>query len=330
MKEYKVVNKTYVKSSNSIHKIYTNYTISLILFVILQIASYAIFNHQDLILPLLKSIIISLLIASIISYIINVINKETKFIKIYTEDNIHIIAIILGLLGINTNILVLSISILITLIIKKVIKNIELSSILYGALILVLYKYFNNELITPLTELKALSFNTTYSEIIKYPVVDYLIGTIYLSPIISILAFIYLFHKKSIKYNVYISYILTFSFIMFMYGVLNNMLWLSWLSLASGNILFLATYTLPDYKATPTIKETSIIYGIILGIISAILRFIIPELSIIIPMILGLLLTKPLDNISTKLKYNKKTYNTIIIMSIILIILTITGLTIIF
>lgn len=330
MKEYKVVNKTYVKSSNSIHKIYTDYTISLILFIALTIVSYIIFNHQDLILPLLKSIVISLLIASIAGYIINIINKETKFIKIYTQDNIHIIAIILGLLGINTNIIVLSISILITLIIKKIIKNIELSSILYGALILVLYKYFNNELITPLTELKTLSFNTTYSEIIKYPVVDYLIGTIYLSPIISILAFIYLFHKKSIKYNVYISYILTFSFIMFMYGVLNNMLWFSWLSLASGNVLFLATYALPDYKATPTIKETSIIYGIILGIISSILRFIIPELSIIIPMILGLLLTKPLDDISAKLKYNKKIYNTIIIMSIILIILTITGLTIVF
>ena len=330
MKEYKVVNKTYVKSSNSIHKIYTNYTISLILFIALTIVSYIIFNHQDLILPLLKSIVISLLIASIAGYIINIINKETKFIKIYTQDNIHLIAIILGLLGINTNIIVLSISILITLIIKKIIKNIELSSILYGALILVLYKYFNNELITPLTELKTLSFNTTYSEIIKYPVVDYLIGTIYLSPIISILAFIYLFHKKSIKYNVYISYILTFSFIMFMYGVLNNMLWFSWLSLASGNVLFLATYALPDYKATPTIKETSIIYGIILGIISSILRFIIPELSIIIPMILGLLLTKPLDDISAKLKYNKKIYNTIIIMSIILIILTITGLTIVF
>ena len=170
----------------------------------------------------------------------------------------------------------------------------------------------------------------TYESLITLPIKDYLIGTIYLSPIISLLAFLYLFYKKSIKYNVYISYTLTFAFIMFIYGVLNNMLWFTCFALATENILFLSAYVLPDYKATPTIKETSIIYGIILGIISSIIRFIIPSLSVIIPMILGLLLTKPLDNISAKFKYNKKLYNITIVSSMLLILIVSIGLTIIY
>ena len=310
MKEYKVVHKTYVKSPNSIKKIYLNYTYSLIIFTILTIVSYLMFNHRELILT------------SVIGYIVNLINKETNIKKIYVEDNLHIIAIVLGLLGINTNIIILTIAIIVTLIFKRVIKNIELSSVLYGALIIVLYKYYNNDL--------SLLSTITYENLVTLPIRDYLIGTIYLSPIISVLAFLYLFYKKSIKYNIYVSYVLTFSFIMFIYGILNNMLWFPCFTLATENIMFLAVYALPDYKATPTIKETSIIYGIILGIITSILRFIIPELSIILPMILGLLLTKPLDNLSAKLKYNKKLYNSIIIISMVLIILTSVILTIVF
>lgn len=324
MNEYKVVHKTYVKSNNSVKKIYLNYTYSLIIFIALTIVSYLMFNHRELILPLIKSLAISLVITSVIGYIINLINKETNIKKIYVEDNLHIIAIVLGLLGINTNIIILTIAIIVTLIFKRVIKNFELSSVLYGALIIVLYKYYTSEL--SLSNISTI----TYENLVTLPIKDYLIGAIYLSPIISVLAFLYLFYKKSIKYNIYVSYVLTFAFIMFIYGIFNNILWFPCFTLATENIMFLAVYALPDYKATPTIKETSIIYGIILGIITSILRFIIPELSIILPMILGLLLTKPLDNLSAKLKYNKKLYNSIIIISMVLIILTSVVLTIVF
>ena len=147
---------------------------------------------------------------------------------------------------------------------------------------------------------------------------------------LSMISFIYLFHKKSIKYNIYISYLLTFSFIMLIHGILNDMsLWFIFFELTSGNILFLSVYALTDYQITPTLAESQILYGIILGIISSILRFIIPELSVIIPLILGpILLTKLLDNLSPKLKYHKKTYNLLFITSIILIIITISILSI--
>ena len=59
-------------------------------------------------------------------------------------------------------------------------------------------------------------------------------------PLVSILSFIYLFLKKSIKYNIVFSYILTFIFIMLPFGLLNNMnIWYLFFQITTGNILFL-------------------------------------------------------------------------------------------
>ena len=75
------------------------------------------------------------------------------------------------------------------------------------------------------------------------------------------------------------------------------------------SILFLSVFTLSDYPITPSLTESSIIYGSILGIISSIITLIIPPLAQVIPFILGpLLIAKPLERISPKLKYHKKTY----------------------
>ena len=77
-------------------------------------------------------------------------------------------------------------------------------------------------------------------------------------------------------------------------GLLNNMnIWYLFFQLTTGNLLFLSVFILPDYRTTPTTGEGQIIYGIILGLITSILRFIIPELSVVITLILGpILLTK--------------------------------------
>ena len=85
--------------------------------------------------------------------------------------------------------------------------------------------------------------------------------------------------------------------------------------------MFLSIYTLPDYKITPITSEGNIIYGIILAIISVILRLVIPELSIILTFIIGpILLTNIIDKISPTLKYNNKLYIGLIIFLIAIII----------
>ena len=333
MREFQVVNKTYIKSHNSTNTIIARYSYSLIVFTILTIIINLLLGNKALVISLVKSISLSLIITSIFTYLICLVKKKYNFIKIYTEDTTIAISLILGLFSVNIDIYILTLAIILTLFIKNIKKDINISSTLYGILLIILYKYFTNNLNTPLIMLLNNNYHMTFKELLNLNngIYNYLFGINYLSPILSIIMFLYLFHKKGIKYNLVISYILTISIIMFLYGILTNKMWFILFELSTGSMLFLTIYTLTDYKVTPTIAEAQILYGLILGIITAILRFLIPELSVIIPIIIGeLLLSNYLDKISYKLKYNKKLYNTLIIISIILIITTIIILTIIY
>ena len=333
MREFHIANKTYVKSHNSTNKIIARYTYSLIIFALLTIIINLLLGNKTQVLSLIKSISLSLIITSVFTYLIYIIKKEYNIKKIYIEDTTIALSLIIGLFSVNIDIIILTLAIIVILFIKNIKKDINLSSVLYGILLIIIYKYFTNNLDTPLTILKNNSFNMNYNEIldINNGIYNYLFGINYLSPILSIIMFIYLFHKKGIKYNIVISYILTISIIMFLYGIFTDKMWFILFELSTGSLLFLTIYTLTDYKVSPTIGETQILYGIILGIITSVLRFVIPELSVIITIIFGeLLLSKYLDNISYKLKYNKKLYNSLIIISMILIIITIVILTIIY
>lgn len=336
MKEFKKLNQIFIKSNNTTNKIFNRYLYSLIPFILLIIGYNFVWGTTEIIINLLKSILTSTLISIIIQYIFNIIKKENNFSKIFLEDNILTISIILGLFSINSSILITIISSIITIIIKNTIKNINISSSLYGILFILLSNYYLNNLDTPLYNLSKLSYISSFDNILKPygNILDYSIGIppYYLSPILAIISFIYLFSKKSIKYNIVISYISTFSFIMLLTGILNNMnIWYLFFQLTTGNILFLSVFCLTDYPVTPTTGEGQIIYGIILGIITSILRFIIPELSVVIPLILGpLFLTKSINKISFKLRYNKKFYYIIITISIIFVLVTTTIINIIF
>lgn len=330
MKNFKTLNQIFIKSNNTTNKIFNRYLYCLIPFILLLVIYNLIWGSSKVVINLLISIILSLITSTITQYIFNIIKKEKNISNIFLEDNILTISIILGLFSINTPIPIIILSSIISIIIKNTFKNITLSSSLYGLLIIIIYKYLSNDLNTPLTNLSKLSYIDTFNNIVKPygSILDYTLGltNYYLSPILSIVSFIYLFNKKSIKYNIVITYILTISFVMLITGMLNNMnLWYLFFQLTTGNILFLSVFCLGDYPITPTTTEGQVIYGIILGIISSILRFIIPELSIVLPLILGpILLTKSINKISFKLKYNKKFYYTIITLEIILIIITTT------
>ena len=281
--------KVFIKSKNNVKKILNNYNISLIIFSLLAIISNLLIHNNELVLLFIKNLITSLFITIIISYIFNIIKKEYSIKKLYTEDNTIFIAIVLSLFSINTNIYISILAIFTTILIKNIFKKINTSSVLYGILIIIVYKYLTNNINVEL-------ILTNKDNIIKY-----LFDIKYLCPIISIVGFIYLFYHKSIKY------LLTFITIMLGYGIINNFdLYFPINELLNSSVIFLAIYTLTDYKVTPTINEGNIIYGIILGIISAILRFIIPSIAIIITLILGPLLTNKIDKISPKLKYNNK------------------------
>ena len=111
---------------------------------------------------------------------------------------------------------------------------------------------------------------------------------------------------------------------MLSFGLINNMnIWYLFFQLTTGNILFLTIFLGTDYSSTPTTGEGQFLYGLLLGIITSILRFIIPELSVVLTLIIGpLLLTKFINRISFKLRYNKKYFYTLIAISAIILIIT--------
>ena len=338
MKEFKKVNKIFIKSSNTTNKIFNRYLYCLIPFLLLIIIYNLIWGSIDIILSLLVSTIISIITCSFIQYIFIIIKKDKNnnklskikdiISRILLEEYILAISIILGLFSINTNIPIIIISSVITIIIKNIFTTKIFSATLYGLLVILVFKQFNNILDTPLTNLANLSYIDTFDNIVlSYgSILDYVLGLnpYYLSPILSIISYIYLFYKKSIKYNIVFSYILTISFIMLIFGMFNDMnIWYLLFQLTTGNLLFLSVFCLTDYKDTPTTEEGKILYGIILGLITSILRFIIPELSVIIPLILGpILLTKLINKISFKLRYNKKYYYIVLSISILSVIIT--------
>ena len=186
--------KVYVKSTNNSHIIIARYTYTLIAFAILSVIINLIIGNKLLVLSFIKSSLISLIVTSFISYIINITKKKYNVLDIYIKDNTIAIAIILALFAIKTNIYILIIASIVTTIIKAFSKNINLSSTLYGILIIIIYNTYILNIDTPLTIIS----NQTFKELLNYSggVINTLFSIEYLSPVLSLVMFIYLFYKK--------------------------------------------------------------------------------------------------------------------------------------
>lgn len=327
MREFKETSKTFIKSNNTTSKIFNRYLYCLIPFILFIIIYNLIWGNSAIVINLIKSTVISFLVSFITQYVFNAIKKEKDISKIFLKDHILALSLILGLFSLNSSILVIIISSLVSAIMKNILKNTTISSSLYGILIILITSHFANNIDTPLTNLQELSYINSYEKIVKPygSILSYTLGLkYYLNPVLALISFIYLFIKKSIKYNIVISYFIIFTITMLSFGLLNNMnIWYLLFQLTTGNILFLIIFCGADYPNTPITSEGQTLYGIILGIITCILRFIIPELAIVIPLIIGpLLLTKIINRISFKLRYNHKFYHLLLIICIFALILT--------
>ena len=320
MRTFKVIDKVYVKSNNNTYNIIARYTYSLIILIILSSIINIFIGNKSVVLSLFRTITLSILFASIISYIINIFKKKYSYIKIYTEENTLFIALIISLFGYNTNIYILFLAILISFIIKNSFKNINNACVLYGILVIVIYSYLNNfNSLFNVTN----NYTMTFNELKNIGILKYLFGINYLVPLLSIITFIYLFYKKGIKYNLILSYLGTFIFMIFLIGIQSNKIWLVLFELFTSNILFLSVFTLSDYKISPTIANGQIIYGIVLGYMSAVFRFFMPELAIILPIIIcSLLINRLIDKISYKFKYDQKKYYLFLAISLLIMIIT--------
>lgn len=307
MSEFKTYNKTYIKSNNSIRKINLNYIYSL-LFIFLYYLIYEYIKNNDLII-LIKGIF-SIGIGTFIWWILN---SKKKILEIIIDDNILAISLILSLLFYKYSYITLVIAIISSLVFKKIYKNIELSSALIGLFIGYIYVYFFEY---PITTLEL--------EMGRDNIICLLKGDYYISTIVSLIAFLYLFNKKSIKYNLFISYGITIFLITLIYSIFNSLgLEYFLITILSNNILFYGVYILCDSKTSPVIAEGQILYGIIMGIICGILLNINSFLGIIIALILGVFVfSKLIDNFSIKMRYDKNTRKIIMGVMVLMIIIS--------
>ena len=167
MTSYHHNQKVYIKSTNHTNTIIARYTYTLIIFTILTIIINLLFGNKELSVALIKFVLLSFAITSVFSYIINIIKKEYDIKKIYTDDTTIGLSLIIGLFAVNADILILVLAITLMLLIKNIKKDINLSVSLYGILLLILYKYFTNNLDTPLMILKNNVYSMSYNDVIS-------------------------------------------------------------------------------------------------------------------------------------------------------------------
>lgn len=332
MRSFDKVDKVFIKSNNNTTKIFNRYLLCLIPFLLFVLIYNLIWGSSDVAINLLVNTGISIVVSLAVSLVMYFVNHDDNFIARVFKDNILTIAIVIGLCSLHSPIWIVCIAAFVSVLMRYIIKNITISASLYGILIMLIYAYITNDLNTPLNNWKNLMYVGSYDEVFKSygNVLSYMLGfKYYLSPILAILSFIYLFVKRSIKYNIVWSYVITFISIMLLVGLFNGMgTWYLLFHICTGNILFLVVFGLSDYPNTPITFEGQILYGVILGYIASILRFIVPDIAVVLTLILGpILLNKVINNWSIKLR-SKKIFGVFVTSSVIVVILSVVAISI--
>ena len=281
-------------------------------------------NLTGLFYPIIFILIptISVIIYEILYNII--FQKQTNISNIKNNYNI-ITGILIGLmLPINTPIILLVLAPLISIIINKLIQKIFKNTIINPALIgtllvLVIYpiimgniSYLNKYEIATSPEPNYINTTGTYETMVKPygGLLNFFIGTIpgtigETSVFLCIISFIYLTYFKVIKWKIPITYILTVFAITYVIGGTN--IWYPILQILSCGLIFKAIFITTDPKTSPLTPIGQILYGLFLGILTIIFKYIIPlEQGIIISILIMNLLVKTLDKIGSLARFDFK------------------------
>lgn len=189
---------------------------------------------------------------------------------------------------------------------------------------------------TPLTNLSNLNYLGSYETIISPfgSLWHYFSGFIpgalgETSKILIILAFIYLVWKKVIKWQIPFTYVATVLVMSFIIGIYNDMSW--WFPLMqvlSGGLLFGAVFMATDPVTSPVSKMGQVYYGIGLGILTVVFRFLTSYPEGVLTAILTMnMLVIIIDRIGARVRFNFKKallYLTILVLGGFLITIYIT------
>ena len=122
----------------------------------------------------------------------------------------------------------------------------------------------------------------TYDTLVKPygSLLDFFIGTIpgsmgETSALLCLIGFIYLTITKVIKWRIPVMYILTVFIMTFVIGISNNVgIWYPLFEILSGGLFFGAVFMATDPVTSPITKVGQIVYGICLGILTVVFRYL--------------------------------------------------------
>lgn len=170
---------------------------------------------------------------------------------------------------------------------------------------------------TPLTNVSLVEGIGTYDELVKPygNLWNFFIGSIpgaigETSKLLILVAFIYLTLTKTIKWRISLFYVLTVFVMTFIIGSFNGLgIWYPLFQVLSGGLLFGAVFMATDPVTSPVNRESQDIYGVCLGILTVILRYLTSYPEGVMTSILFMnMCVFFIDKKTIKYRYNMKYY----------------------
>ena len=182
---------------------------------------------------------------------------------------------------------------------------------------------------TPLTNLSNINYVGTSTKIIGPfgNLLDFLFGLIpgslgETSKLLIILGFIFLVVTKVIKWIIPTTYVFVVFIMTWLIGNINDMgVWYPTFHILSGGLLFGAVFMATDPVTSPTTKDGQLLFGLGLGLLTVLFRFLTPYPEGVLTSILTMnMLVFIIDRIGAKAKFIKRyRYIPILVMSLIII-----------
>ena len=154
---------------------------------------------------------------------------------------------------------------------------------------------------------------------------NFLIGTVpgalgTTSVLLCIIAYFYLTYKKALKWRIPLVYIGTVFIITYFIGFLNGVgLWYPTFQILSGGLMFMAIFMATDPVTSPTTPTAQVVYGMSLGILTVLFRYIIPVSNgIVISILIMNGLTILLDKIGAQACFDFKKISILILVEMVL------------
>lgn len=350
MKNFNIKKGNFLKSTNSTSNMMYSVLIILVFFIIFATYKNGIYpvikGYGNLYLvfkPLLYASIASL-VCLFTEYLYYLIKKEPKSLNYLFGDSYAIIpGVFLSLIiSINTPIWLLILGSFLASLSKMLMgglgKN-KLNPALVGSLFvtLVFSSYINGYLnpyeidtissATPLSNMTASSYLVTYDNLVKpYGTLsNFFFGNIPGSigetcSFLCIISFIYLAIRKLIKWRIPCAYVGTVTIISLIICLTKNIEpWFILFNILSGGLLFGAVFMTTDPVTSPISHYGQLIGGIILGILTMLIRYMtpLPE-GVLVSILIFNILTIAINYLTVKL-YDKKIVKIIILVITILL-----------